>query len=193
MVGFLKDQAVFKEITIAGPGFINLKFTDEALSSRLNDLEKDDRSGGWTNTEPAKVVIDYGGPNVAKPLHVGHLRAAIIGESLKRIFRFSGDTVTGDVHLAIGACKWASSFPNWKCARPIFLTLLLTRKGRFLTNRRSAYKTSKKCIRPRALRVKAIQRGQTLLEKRLKRCKLGAPVTEPYGVTSSTFQCHRHA
>ncbi|GJL94159.1 MAG: arginine--tRNA ligase [Hyphococcus sp.] len=99
VVGFLKDQAVFQEITIAGPGFINLKFTDEALSSRLNDLEKDDRSGGWANTEPAKVVIDYGGPNVAKPLHVGHLRAAIIGESLKRIFRFSGDTVTGDVHL----------------------------------------------------------------------------------------------
>ena len=56
---------------------------------------------------PKKVIIDYGGPNVAKPLHVGHLRSAIIGESIKRIIRFKGNDVTGDIHLETGDIRWA--------------------------------------------------------------------------------------
>ena len=62
-------------------------------------LSKDDALGGWRRASPEKIVMDYGGPNVAKPLHVGHLRSAIIGESLKRLFRFVGDEVIADIHL----------------------------------------------------------------------------------------------
>lgn len=89
----------FAEISVAGPGFINLTLADDFLSSKTIALTKGDRFGGWSRSAPEKIVIDYGGANVAKPLHVGHLRAAIIGEALKRICRFAGDDVTGDVHL----------------------------------------------------------------------------------------------
>lgn len=89
----------FAEISVAGPGFVNLKLSDEFLSERTGSIADDDAFGGWSREHPEKLVIDYGGANVAKPLHVGHLRAAIIGESLKRICRFVGDDVTGDVHL----------------------------------------------------------------------------------------------
>ena len=95
----LRDQTLFQDVTVAGPGFINLTLTDANLSTRLDALGKSAAFGGWVKPDREKVVMDYGGPNVAKPLHVGHLRAAIIGESLKRIFRFAGDEVVGDVHL----------------------------------------------------------------------------------------------
>lgn len=99
VIAELKDRPEFADLTVAGPGFINIKLTDLFLSERLGALAADEKLGGWSVPSKQKVVIDYGGPNVAKPLHVGHLRAAIIGESLKRILRFSGDEVIGDVHL----------------------------------------------------------------------------------------------
>jgi arginyl-tRNA synthetase len=87
-------------IEVAGPGFINLKLADAALSARAAEVAADaDHSGASTVTAPRKVVIDFAGPNVAKPMHVGHLRSSIIGESLKRLFRFRGDTVWGDAHF----------------------------------------------------------------------------------------------
>ncbi|PQA87542.1 arginine--tRNA ligase [Hyphococcus luteus] len=95
----LSARPEFSEVTVAGPGFINLKLTPDFLAARIDALGADGRFGGWEKETPEKIVIDYGGPNVAKPLHVGHLRAGIIGESLKRIMRFAGDDVTGDVHL----------------------------------------------------------------------------------------------
>ncbi len=95
----LRDKALFADVTVAGPGFINLTLTDGYLSARLDAVANLEDYGAWHTPEPEKVVMDYGGPNVAKPLHVGHLRAAIIGESLKRIFRSAGDNVVSDVHL----------------------------------------------------------------------------------------------
>jgi arginyl-tRNA synthetase len=99
VIDVLHGRPEFSELTVAGPGFINITLTDAFLGERLNQLAADERYGGWATPTPEKIVIDYGGPNVAKPLHVGHLRSAIIGESLKRIFRFVGEKVTGDVHL----------------------------------------------------------------------------------------------
>ncbi|WP_425409122.1 arginine--tRNA ligase [Hyphococcus sp.] len=95
----LSDADVFAEVAVAGPGFINLTLTDDYLSERLQAMRHDQSSGNWRRSAPENIIIDYGGANVAKPLHVGHLRAAIIGESLKRLCRFVGDNVTGDVHL----------------------------------------------------------------------------------------------
>jgi arginyl-tRNA synthetase len=86
-------------VDIAGPGFINLKVSDTALADRANQVAADARAGAASVARPRRVVIDYGGPNVAKPMHVGHLRSSIIGESLKRLFRFRGDQVWGDAHF----------------------------------------------------------------------------------------------
>lgn len=95
----LRCLSIFRDAAVAGPGFINLTLSDAALSERANRLSASPEAGGWRNPAPEKTIMDYGGPNVAKPLHVGHLRTAIIGESLKRIFRFAGDEVVADVHL----------------------------------------------------------------------------------------------
>ncbi len=86
-------------VEVAGPGFINMKLSNAALAQRAAQVAADDELAGASRVEPRKVVIDYGGPNVAKPMHVGHLRSAIIGESLKRLFRLRGDEVTGDAHF----------------------------------------------------------------------------------------------
>lgn len=86
-------------VEIAGPGFINLKVADQALSQRAGEIAEDPRTGAAAVAEPRRVLVDYGGPNVAKPMHVGHLRASIIGESVKRLYRFRGDTVIGDAHF----------------------------------------------------------------------------------------------
>jgi arginyl-tRNA synthetase len=84
---------------IAGPGFLNYRVSEDALSARIDDIARDPRAGAGTVSRKRRVVVDYGGPNVAKPMHVGHLRASIIGDSLKRIFRFRGDEVWGDAHF----------------------------------------------------------------------------------------------
>ncbi len=87
-------------VDVAGPGFINLKVADGTLATRAAEVASDlQRTGAAAVDEPRRVVIDYAGPNVAKPMHVGHLRSSIIGESLKRLFRFRGDTVWGDAHF----------------------------------------------------------------------------------------------
>ena len=86
-------------VEIAGPGFINLRVSDAALSQRAGEITADPRLGAQPVAHPRRILIDYGGPNVAKPMHVGHLRSSIIGESLKRIYRFRGDTVVGDAHF----------------------------------------------------------------------------------------------
>ena len=95
----LEGNEIFGEIVAVAPGFINIKISDSFLASYIDEMAVSDNMGCDKNENPKKVVIDYGGPNVAKPLHVGHLRSAIIGETLKRLYRFKGDEVIGDVHL----------------------------------------------------------------------------------------------
>lgn len=95
----LSGDPLLAAVEVAGPGFLNLTLSEAAIAARANALAGDDRAGADQVAAPRRVVVDYGGPNVAKPMHVGHLRAAIIGESLKRLFRFRGDTVWGDAHF----------------------------------------------------------------------------------------------
>ncbi len=85
--------------TVAGPGFVNLRLTNAALSQRAQALADDPRAGAQTLAKPRRVLVDYGGPNVAKEMHVGHLRASIIGEAIKRLHRFQGDETLGDAHF----------------------------------------------------------------------------------------------
>ena len=91
---------------VAGPGFINLRFKNEWLAGRVRDMAADDRLGVAKVGKPRKFVIDYSSPNVAKPLHVGHLRSTIIGDALTRLLRFLGHTVITDNHLG----DWGTQF-----------------------------------------------------------------------------------
>jgi len=95
----LKGYSIFAKLEIAGPGFINMDLADTTIAARAAALVKDETLGAPTSGAGRTMVIDYGGPNVAKPMHVGHLRSAIIGDSLKRLFRANGWHVVGDIHL----------------------------------------------------------------------------------------------
>ena len=95
----LKADPLFAKVEIAGPGFINLDVTDEALTARGVALSKDKSLGAPQTGKGKAAVLDFGGPNVAKTMHVGHLRSSVIGDSLQRLFRANGWTVTSDIHL----------------------------------------------------------------------------------------------
>ena len=99
IVANLQDSECFAQVDAVNPGFINLKLKASFVTAFLNEMAGDDTLGVEKEANPKTILIDYGGPIVAKPLHVGHLRSAIIGESVKRIMRFKGNDVTGDIHL----------------------------------------------------------------------------------------------
>ncbi|HBA63425.1 MAG TPA: arginine--tRNA ligase, partial [Lachnospiraceae bacterium] len=89
----------FEMVDVVKPGFINLKLHPQFVAEYLEKMKKADKLGLETAVQPKKVIVDYGGANVAKPLHIGHLRSAVIGESVKRIAQFVGHEVIGDTHL----------------------------------------------------------------------------------------------
>ncbi|MBQ6590656.1 MAG: arginine--tRNA ligase [Lachnospiraceae bacterium] len=94
-----EGSAVFSKAEVVKPGFLNLDVSESFLQKYLEEMGRDDRLGMPLPDKAEKIIIDYGGPNVAKPLHVGHLRSAVIGEAVKRIARFHGEDVIGDIHL----------------------------------------------------------------------------------------------
>ena len=95
----LEGCEAFSEVTAVAPGFLNLKLSKQFLCDYIRAMSTEDKFGLENPEHPRTIVIDYGGPNVAKPLHVGHLRSAVIGEAVKRMDRFAGHKVIGDVHL----------------------------------------------------------------------------------------------
>src|SRR5436190_14807813 len=95
----LRANSMFGKVEIAGPGFINLDVADAALAARAAFLAKDERLGAPETGAGKTAIIDFGGANVAKPMHVGHLRSSVIGDSLQRLFRANGWNVISDVHL----------------------------------------------------------------------------------------------
>ncbi len=99
VVELIAADPMFEKAEAVRPGFINMTLAPQKKAEYLGRMTEDDRFGYDEREEKKTIIIDYGGANVAKPLHVGHLRAAVIGESLKRIKRYAGDNVIGDVHL----------------------------------------------------------------------------------------------
>jgi arginyl-tRNA synthetase len=106
IVAALPPNEMLEAPTIAGPGFINLRLKSDFLAKAIQGLATDPKLGVPLVAKPKTVVIDLSGPNVAKPLHVGHLRSTIIGDALVRILRFVGHTVIGDNHLG----DWGTQF-----------------------------------------------------------------------------------
>lgn len=114
----LKENPVFSMAEAVKPGFLNLKLCDAFVAELMNDMDADARLGCEEAKEPKTIIIDYGGPNVAKPLHVGHLRSAVIGESIKRIGKFMGHHIIGDVHLGDWGLQMGLIITELKLRRP---------------------------------------------------------------------------
>ena len=121
VVSHLSDSGCFESVEAVKPGFINLKLSPAFAADYLNEMAADGKMGVEAEKDPRTIMIDYGGPNVAKPLHVGHLRSAIIGESVKRIARFKGNKVIGDIHLG-----------DWGYQMGLIITELKKRKPELL-------------------------------------------------------------
>ena len=99
VAGKCMDSRVFAVVQAVAPGFLNLKIKGSFLADYLTQMEKEEKFGLEVPEKQKTIIVDYGGPNVAKPLHVGHLRSAVIGESVKRIARYIGHKVIGDIHM----------------------------------------------------------------------------------------------
>jgi len=99
VVAKLADNPMFSQIGAVMPGFINIRLNEAYLADYMNGMQAEKKLGVEEVTTGETIIVDYGGANVAKPLHVGHLRSAIIGESIKRMGRFLGYHMIGDVHL----------------------------------------------------------------------------------------------
>lgn len=95
----LAESEVLSEVSAVAPGFLNMKLKESFVRDYLRQMHTSGKQGLETPKQAEKIIIDYGGPNVAKPLHVGHLRSAIIGESIKRICRYAGHDIIGDIHM----------------------------------------------------------------------------------------------
>ena len=106
ILGHLDLGTKTSSLEIAGPGFINIRLANEWLAQSVRQLANDDRLGVERLTTPRSFVIDYSSPNVAKPMHVGHIRSTIIGDSLTRLLRFLGHRVVTDNHIG----DWGTQF-----------------------------------------------------------------------------------
>ena len=106
IVDALDAEDLFERVEIAGPGFINLTLTSAALAARVAAMHADERLGVPKAETPLKVVVDYSGPNVAKEMHIGHLRSICIGDAIARVIRFLGHEVIGQNHLG----DWGTQF-----------------------------------------------------------------------------------
>ncbi|MDD6733585.1 MAG: arginine--tRNA ligase [Lachnospiraceae bacterium] len=114
----LKGNTAFEKIEVVNPGFLNLNVSGEFLKNYLIEEKNSEKFGLEALQKADTIMIDYGGPNVAKPLHVGHLRSAVIGESIKRIARFRGHNVIGDIHLGDWGLQMGLIIAELKLRKP---------------------------------------------------------------------------
>jgi arginyl-tRNA synthetase len=134
VVELLKDHKMFQEIIAIMPGFINITLSKEYLADYVSQIMNTDKFGLEEPEKVKTIVIDYGGPNVAKPLHVGHLRSAIIGESIKRIGKYVGHNMIGDVHLGDWGLQMGLIITELKKRQPDLIYFDDTFEGEYPTN-----------------------------------------------------------
>ncbi len=114
----IKDNAIFKTIECVKPGFINIVIEEEFLGDYIRGIATEDKFGYETSATEDVIMVDYGGANVAKPLHIGHLRSAVIGESVKRICKYTGYKTIGDVHLGDWGLQMGQIIEELKLRKP---------------------------------------------------------------------------
>ena len=114
----LKEDKAFSKLEAVPPGFINMSLSNEFLSGYLQSMSKEEKFGINITNKKDKIIVDYGGANIAKPLHVGHLRSAIIGESIKRLGAYFGNEMIGDVHLGDWGLQMGLIIEQLKCDKP---------------------------------------------------------------------------
>ena len=114
------ENQMIKKVEMVKPGFINITLSEKFLSEYCQKMIESNKLG-FEDVKGKKIVLDYGGPNIAKPLHVGHLRPAVIGESIKRIRKFVGDEVIGDVHLGDWGLQMGLIIEELKVRKPDLL------------------------------------------------------------------------
>lgn len=163
---------LFSSVTVDGPGFLNFKISDKSL---LQKVAQTGNQPSASSLPPKKVIIDYGGPNVAKPLHVGHLRSAIIGESLKRIAKYKGHTVIGDIHLGdwgtpmgMLIAELEARYPDWPYFKKPFRRSKITSEPPFSVETLNAlypeaarhYKESEEFAEKARLATAELQKGR---------------------------------
>ncbi len=118
VVEVLKDNDIFDAVEAVAPGFINMKLSGKFVSDYIEGMRTSGKFGMEENKNPQTIIVDYGGANVAKPLHIGHLRSAIIGECVKRMGRFLGNKVIGDVHLGDWGLQMGLIIEELRCRKP---------------------------------------------------------------------------
>ena len=130
----LQGREMFSSVESVKPGFLNLKLSETYVAAYVEEMRKDTERFGCDKVEhPKRIMIDYGGPNVAKPLHVGHLRSAIIGESIKRMGRFIGHDMIGDVHLGDWGLQMGLIITELKLRKPELVYFDENYKGEYPT------------------------------------------------------------
>jgi arginyl-tRNA synthetase len=114
IIELLEIEDICKEPEIAGPGFINFRIKEDAIKSRINEIRKCSRLGVENTTAPEKILIDFSSPNIAKPMHIGHIRSTIIGDCLVRVGRFLGHEVIADNHIGDWGTPIGQVIYGWK-------------------------------------------------------------------------------
>ncbi|MCH2024277.1 MAG: arginine--tRNA ligase [Verrucomicrobiota bacterium] len=114
IIELLEIEDICKEPEIAGPGFINFRINENEIESRINEIRKCSRLGVENTKDPEKILIDFSSPNIAKPMHIGHIRSTIIGDCLVRVGRFLGHEVIADNHIGDWGTPIGQVIYGWK-------------------------------------------------------------------------------
>ena len=114
IIDLLEVEDICKNPEIAGPGFINFRIKESAIEFRINEIRTCSRLGVGKSPDPEKILIDFSSPNIAKPMHIGHIRSTIIGDCLARVARFLGHEVIADNHIGDWGTPIGQVIYGWK-------------------------------------------------------------------------------
>lgn len=149
VVEVLKESACIEQVEAVNPGFINIILDGEFVASYLGKMSEQEKLGVEEPKKQKTIIVDYGGANVAKPLHVGHLRSAVIGESVKRIGKYVGHKMIGDVHLGDWGYQMGLVITELKRENRSFHILTISLKENIQKNHRLRLPSWKRFIRQR--------------------------------------------
>ncbi len=187
LVEQLKDSSMFSEINAVMPGFINIRLNPEYLAGYVNRMASDEKYGLEEAKDPETIIVDYGGANVAKPLHVGHLALAVIGESIKRISRYMGHK-TSDVHLGDWGLQMGLIIEELHDRQPELPYFDETFLGNTRRKRRLRYQSWRRSIRQPAQKRRKRQKQARRSRRGLRRPPLSFRTatshTGPFGTIS---------